>query len=117
MLLAIALQSPVVAANANGSITGRSGRGCGSAGSCRVTNAGATAVLMGPLTVAPGSRTTYTLVLDSTLAGFVGGGCDISATGGTLAVNPAQATTRINAGELVQSAMIARPAGAALQSV
>jgi hypothetical protein len=97
-------------AHPDGRQIGRSMRGCGDATTCHRMNAGATAMLAGPMMVAPNSRNTYTLSINSTLAGFVQGGCNVTATGATLSVNPMQPGTRLNGVEFVHSMGIPRAA-------
>ncbi len=112
--LAFALLATTALANPDGRIVGRSQTGCGTATTCHGATPGATASLMGPATVMPGARSTYTLTLNSTLAGFVGGGCDITAPGASIAVNAMQQGTRINGVDLVQNLRLARAAGGPL---
>lgn len=112
--LCLVALTPTAQAHVRGT-TGRSTRGCGAVGSCHGAGAGASATIVGPLAVAPGSRTTYTLTLQSALADFVAGGCDLSASGATLAAAPAQSSTRLAGAEIVQSAALARSAGTALE--
>jgi hypothetical protein len=111
---AVMLFQSQVHATPDGLRIGRSMRGCGDATTCHRMNAGATAMLAGPMMVLPNSRNTYTLTINSTLAGFVQGGCDVAATGATLAVNPMQMNTRINSAELVHNVGLPRTPGGPL---
>lgn len=112
--LAWALSAATALANPDGRIVDRSRTGCGTATTCHGVNPGATASLTGPLTAMPGARGTYSLAINSSLAGFVGGGCDITAPGASIAVNAAQQGTRINGVDLVQNMRLARAAGGPL---
>ncbi len=76
--------------------------------------AGATTTIAGPMAVAPGSRSTYTLTINSTVAGFVQGGCDVTVSAGSLAVNAMQSGTRINGVDLVHNMGLARTPGGPL---
>ncbi len=112
--LAVLAMGGAAQAHANGSVIGRSVSGCGGTG-CHAQNPGATVTLMGPQSVATGSVNTYTLRIASTFAGFTGGGFDIGVTGpgGTaLAVNAAQANTRLNGADLVMTSRLAASGGA-----
>ena len=111
---ALALLASTASANPDGRIVDRSRTGCGTTTTCHGATPGATASLTGPLTVMPGARSTYTLAINSTLAGFVGGGCDITAPGASVAVNPMQQGTRINGVDLVHNLRLARAPGGPL---
>lgn len=101
-------------ANPDGRITGRSRTGCGTATTCHLNAAGASASIAGPMTVTPGARSSYTLTINSTLPTFRQGGCDISVSIGSLAVNAMQTGTRINGVDLVHNMGLARTAGGPL---
>jgi hypothetical protein len=115
LVLAWSLAPRWASAHADGREVNRATVGCGALGNCHGVNAGATATLTGPMTVQAGSRSTYVLTLRSTYPGFVGGGFDVGALGpaGTsLAVNAAQANTRINGADLVMNSRFAAVGGA-----
>lgn len=115
----LSLAAHAAHANPDGRITGRSQTGCGAVGNCHGVNPGATTVLAGPTTVTPGARSTFTITIRSTFAGFVGGGFDIAVAGpaGTaLAANPAQTNTRVNGVDLVMNARIPASGGAVTAS-
>jgi hypothetical protein len=115
LALACALAPRAARAHADGREINRASVGCGALGNCHGVNAGASATLTGPMTVPAGSRSTYVLTLRSTYPGFTGGGFDVAAAGpaGTaLAVNPAQANTRINGGDLVMNSRFVAAGGA-----
>ncbi len=115
LVLAWSLAPRWASAHADGRVVNRATVGCGALGNCHGVNAGATATLTGPMTVQAGSRSTYVLTLRSTYPGFVGGGFDVGALGpaGTsLAVNAAQANTRINGADLVMNSRFAAVGGA-----
>ncbi len=101
-------------ANPDGRITGRSRTGCGTATTCHLTAAGANASIAGPMNVTPGARSTYTLTINSSLPTFRQGGCDISVSSGSLAVNAMQTGTRVNGLDLVHNMGLARAAGGPL---
>lgn len=109
--LLAALLPATALANRNGSRVGRATTGCGGFG-CHAMNPGASVSIAGPMSVAAGSRSTYTLTIRSTFAGFMAGGLDVAAQGATLAVNPAQTGTRVNGADLVHNAPIAAAGGA-----
>ncbi len=109
--LLVVAHTTTALANPDGRITGRSRTGCGTASTCHRMTAGATASIAGPMAVAPGSRSTYTLTINSTVAGFVQGGCDVTVSAGTLAVNAMQSGTRVNGVDLVHNMGLARTAG------
>ncbi len=111
---ALALLASTASANPDGRIVDRSRTGCGTTTTCHGATPGATATITGPLTVMPGARSTYTLAINSTLAAFVGGGCDITAPGASVAVNPMQQGTRINGVDLVHNLRLARAPGGPL---
>lgn len=112
--LAWATLSPQAEANPDGRIIGRSRTGCGTATTCHLVAPGATAAIAGPMLVAPGVRSSYTLTINSSLATFRQGGCDISVTSGSLAPNAMQSGTRINGVDLVHNLGLARAAGGPL---
>lgn len=115
LVLACSLAPRWAGAHADGREINRSTVGCGALGNCHGVNAGATATLTGPMTVPAGSRSTYVLTIRSTYPGFNGGGFDVGALGpaGTsLAVNAAQANTRINGADLVMNSRFAAAGGA-----
>ncbi|TAK28366.1 MAG: hypothetical protein EPO40_14040 [Myxococcaceae bacterium] len=115
LVLACSLAPRWASAHADGREVNRATVGCGALGNCHGVNPGATATLTGPMTVQAGSRSTYVLTLRSTYPGFVGGGFDVGALGpaGTsLAVNAAQANTRINGADLVMNSRFAAAGGA-----
>lgn len=104
--LAATLLAPPARANEDGRQTGRAMRGCGTSSTCHGANPGATASIEGPMTLAPGARGTYTLVIRSMNANFATGGFNIAAAGATLAVNGT--TSRLVGGELTHTAPIPR---------
>lgn len=112
--LALAALSPLAEANPDGRIINRSRTGCGTATTCHLMATGATAAIAGPMRVAPGVRSTYTLTVNSSLATFRQGGCDISVSSGSLAPNAMQTGTRINGVDLVHNLGLARAAGGPL---
>lgn len=112
--LAWATLSPQAAANPDGRIIGRSRTGCGTATTCHLVAPGATAAIAGPMRVGPGVRSSYTLTINSTLATFRQGGCDISVSSGSLAPNAMQTGTRVNGVDLVHNLGLARAAGGPL---
>jgi hypothetical protein len=114
MGLAAASFSRGADANPDGRIVGRSRTGCGTATTCHLRATGATAEIAGPMRVPPGARSSYTLTINSTLPTFRQGGCDISVSSGSLAVNAMQTGTRVNGLDLVHNLGLARAAGGPL---
>lgn len=114
MGLAAASLSRGADANPDGRIVGRSRTGCGTATTCHLRATGATAEIAGPMRVAPGARSSYTLTINSTLPTFRQGGCDISVSSGSLAVNAMQSGTRVNGLDLVHNLGLARAPGGPL---
>jgi hypothetical protein len=115
LVLACSLAPRWAGAHADGREINRATVGCGALGNCHGVNPGATATLTGPMSVPAGSRSTYVLTLRSTYPGFNGGGFDVGALGpaGTsLAVNAAQANTRINGADLVMNSRFVAAGGA-----
>lgn len=115
--LAAALLLAPTAAHAypDGRITGRSMTGCNTSSGCHGTAAGASVEIMGPTSVMAGSTNEFSLVIRSSLAGFTGGGFNMSAAGPTgtaLATSPSQSSTRMNGTDLVMSTRLPATAGA-----
>jgi PKD repeat protein len=106
MLATLALTT-LAHANENGR-TGYSGdpaiRGGASCETCHTGGIAPTVDLTGPMTVTPGSTSTYTFTISG--GQEVSGGLDVSATAGMLSVN--DGGTKLSGGEIVQNA--ARPA-------
>jgi MYXO-CTERM domain-containing protein len=67
---------------------------------------GASARIEGPMTLLPGARGTYTLVITSTRSDFMTGGFNIAASGATLARNGT--VGQLMSGELTHTAPVAR---------
>lgn len=106
LALAAALHAAPALANEDGRQTDRAMRGCGTASTCHGVNTGASARIEGPMTLMPGARGTYTLVITSTRSDFMTGGFNIAASGATLARNGT--VGQLTAGELTHTAPIAR---------
>lgn len=85
LALVVLAQGAPARANDDGRQTGRAMRGCGTAATCHGVNPGAAVRIEGPMTLTPGARATYTLVITSTRSDFMAGGFNISAAGATLA--------------------------------
>lgn len=104
LALAATLLAAPARANEDGRQTGRAMRGCGTSSTCHGVNPGATARIEGPMTLAPGARGTYTLVIGSSRTDFRTGGFDIAASGASLAVNGT--TSRLVGAELTHAAPV-----------
>lgn len=106
LALAAALYAAPSRANDDGRQTDRAMRGCGTASTCHGVNPGASARIEGPMTLLPGARGTYTLVITSTRSDFMTGGFNIAAAGATLARNGT--VGQMMNGELTHTAPIPR---------
>lgn len=102
---AVSLAAATASAHEDGRETGRAMRGCGAQGSCHGVNPGASARIEGPMSLAPGARGDYTLVITSTRPDFAAGGCNIAAAGATLVPG---AGTQSSGGEITHIAPVAR---------
>ena len=106
LAISAALYAAPARANEDGRQTDRSMRGCGTASTCHGVNPGASARIEGPMTLLPGARGTYTLVITSTRSDFMAGGFNIAAAGATLARNGT--VGQLMGGELTHTAPIPR---------
>ncbi len=106
LALTAALYAAPARANEDGRQVDSAMRGCGTASTCHGVNTGASARIEGPMTLLPGARGTYTLILTSTRSDFMTGGFNIAASGATLARNGN--VGQMMSGELTHTAPIAR---------